>query len=858
MATSRVTTRDSDLPGRDLLDVDCEMLEKSWIDRDLALCAGLRRVSDIEGAALLGRKKVKHLAGILFPFFFPGERYPREFRIRVDSPEMEMVAGNKIKPKYKYLSPQQARPLLYFPPTVDPVDLDRTELPIIITEGEKKTLALARLATFQQDSNQPPRWLAIGIPGVWNWRGTVEIAINAKGERVPVKGPIPDLNRIAWKNRTVYILFDANVRTKPEVFQARRHLAAELLTRKATVILIDLPQHDGVNGIDDYIYQFGPEAALRLIQQSTAPEKVGGFTVEESGENWGVRYISRTPAKDESGRAVRDENGKLVMEDQSIFVCSPLHVEAQTRDSMSRSWGRWLTWTDNDNVTHHWAMPMSALAGEGAELRSRLLHEGLIIGANNAVKRGPRELLQAYLLTARPQRRLLCVSKTGWHDKRFVLPDLTIAAIDAEQVVYQTRDTAHHDYRMLGTLADWQSGVSALCENNTRLELGLAAAFAACFLGPLGDESGGFHFRGSSSSGKTTLLLAAGSVWGGGERNGFVKTWKATASGIEGTALRHNDTLLPLDELSQVAAEDAGDIAYQSANGQAKIRANKVCDLRDTPIWNVLFLSTGELSLDQHMQAANRKARGGQMVRLIEIPADAGKEMGVFEDLHSREDGAAFAKELSANATRWYGTASRAFLQRVATDSEIACRFVREQQSAFVRSQVPEAATGEVYRAAQRFGLVAAAGELGTLLNITGWHQGRSTEAARVCFEIWMSKRGTLGSFDEKVALDHVRAIIQTHDARFQRTEHEIVPNRLGWYLNGEYLFYPESFNEACAQARIGVDVALEALSKAGLLKRGDGKHKRPRRSLPGGTRPRFFVIDERIITNAGEEDGER
>ena len=42
----------------------------------------------------------------------------------------------------------------------------------------------------------------------------------------------------------------------------------------------------------------------------------------------------------------------------------------------------------------------------------------------------------------------------------------------------------------------------------------------------------------------------SGSVWGGGGINGFVRSWRATDNAIEGIALAHNDTFLPLDEIN--------------------------------------------------------------------------------------------------------------------------------------------------------------------------------------------------------------------------------------------------------------------------------------------------------------------
>jgi uncharacterized protein (DUF927 family) len=46
--------------------------------------------------------------------------------------------------------------------------------------------------------------------------------------------------------------------------------------------------------------------------------------------------------------------------------------------------------------------------------------------------------------------------------------------------------------------------------------LAISAAFAGPLLNLIDAESGGFHLRGASSIGKTTALVLAGSVWGGG------------------------------------------------------------------------------------------------------------------------------------------------------------------------------------------------------------------------------------------------------------------------------------------------------------------------------------------------------
>jgi putative DNA primase/helicase len=97
--------------------------------------------------------------------------------------------------------------------------------------------------------------------------------------------------------------------------------------------------------------------------------------------------------------------------------------------------------------------------------------------------------------------------------------------------------------------------------------------------------------------GKSTALAVAGSVWGGGEHGGYVRPWRATANGLEGVALGYCDALLCLDELAQISARDAGEVAYMLANGAGKSRSARDGSVRPAARWRVLFLSSGEIGL---------------------------------------------------------------------------------------------------------------------------------------------------------------------------------------------------------------------------------------------------------------------
>jgi hypothetical protein len=167
----------------------------------------MERETGIEPATseLVGRKGGNY-AGIAIPYFLPGSNTVREYRLRRDHPDIEIDSHGQVKPKQKYLSPPGRGNMLYFTPGITDAQLRDTALPLIITEGEFKTLALWRLANWNH--GERPRFLPVGVSGVYNWRGTVGKTTGPDESRLDVKGP--DLERIVWKGRKVVIAYDAD------------------------------------------------------------------------------------------------------------------------------------------------------------------------------------------------------------------------------------------------------------------------------------------------------------------------------------------------------------------------------------------------------------------------------------------------------------------------------------------------------------------------------------------------------------------------------------------------------------------------------------------------------------------------
>ena len=246
---------------------DLQKLEQSYIPPDLVAQARIFRLDTFAGARAVGRKPEfgKDYAGLLFPYIDPGQTQPYEYRLRRDNPDFEVKPDGTRKEKAKYLSPpgNKSSNLIYYVPGTAALYLQDTSIPIVITEGEKKTLALHR---FFSDTRQ--RVLAMGFPGIWNWRGTIGKTTDEEGRPVKVKGPIPRLDKVNWQGRTVRIVFDSNIDTNADVFAARDALAAELTKRGAIVYFVDLPQVDGVNGVDDLLAAKGAGFVRDVFDQA--------------------------------------------------------------------------------------------------------------------------------------------------------------------------------------------------------------------------------------------------------------------------------------------------------------------------------------------------------------------------------------------------------------------------------------------------------------------------------------------------------------------------------------------------------------------------------------------------------------
>ena len=449
-------------------------------------------------------------------------------------------------------------------------------------------------------------------------------------------------------------------------------------------------------------------------------------------------------------------------------ICGPLRVTGLARDGSDNQAALLLEFDTPYRSGRRWLMPLAMLAGDGAAFRSALLSQGFMT-PTDAKRRG---LLTEYLQSRTPAELVRHVPRVGWHGRCYVLPEETLGTNPAgDRVIFHSEAGIEARFSQRGTLAKWQHDLARLCIGNSRFAFAAATAFA----GPLlawasGMTGGGFQLIGPTSIGKTTAFLIAASVWGRGTESdpeSYIQKWRGTSNGFEYLGEQHNDSTLILDEMGQIDPVEAGQVCYMMADGAGKSRAKAGGGLRQKPTWRTLLLSSGEVSLEQHMRTAGKAMKGGQEVRLIPIPAEV-IPGSAAETNHEFDGGHALSGWVKQHAARCYGTAGRAWLEYLVANTEGLTAALRERMDAIETAIVSDRAAGQVQRGGRRFALVAAAGEMATDAGLTGWPAGEATRAARACYEAWIQSRGGSGSSEITSMLRQVRRFLEQHgEGRF-------------------------------------------------------------------------------------------
>ncbi|MFA9459908.1 DUF927 domain-containing protein [Thiohalorhabdus methylotrophus] len=619
--------------------------------------------------------------------------------------------------------------------------------------------------------------------------------------------------------------------------------------------LVAVPPKPG--DFNDLAQAYGLEAVAEALAAPYAPNPeeespAGEDRDPETGPPW--REAETPPGWRISASGVHrvDDDGN-----EDWVALAPVWVAALTRNPHGGGWGGVVRWLDRDHNPQERAIPYSRFHEQGNTLAQELADDGL------AVIPGKERKLAQFLGSCAPTARVRSVERLGWLDDSggalaYVQPHRVITAGGDEEVVYQperyspTARTIH----AAGTLDEWRAHVATPCHGNPSLIFAICAGLAAPLLRAAELESGGFHLYGTTTSGKTTWLQVAASVFGCGADpaqnpdTAFIRRWNATGNAVEGLAAAHNDAPLCLDEIGTCSARDFGALVYNVAGGQGRAAMSQNRNLKAPRSWRTLLLSTGELSTAAKIAEGGKKAKGGQLVRIADLALDP-----VLADTHG-EPVADFGDALKRACGRYYGTAGPALVEYLVGQSDDAFDLRNTVSTLLDRAAhrlTPDHLPAEQRRVLRRYGLVLVAGWLARRAGLVPFVDEEVEQAVRVVVDKWLASAETQSEAERGV--EAIQAFILRHGARFQaKSGGPEVRERVGYHDEGNalYLFTPEGFREACG-GHDSKTVANE-LDRRGLLYKNDASRHRSLHSV-GGKRPRFYAVREQILNDDSQPE---
>ncbi len=375
-----------------------------------------------------------------------------------------------------------------------------------------------------------------------------------------------------------------------------------------------------------------------------------------------------------------------------------------------------------------------------------------------------------------------------------------------------------------GTLEEWKENLIPLVKGRPYLITFLCAAFAGPLLKPTLHDSFGLHLFGRSTSGKTTAIQVAASVWGNATdpqaapRASFVQTWHTTTNALEAICAAHNDTLLCLDEIGKCEDKNFKNTIYNVFGGTGKQAMNTDRNLKAMRTWRIVAVSSGEISSKSKLEESGATVRAGQQIRLMDIPI-----------IGSIVDNASEATKLKHACSNFHGTAGTEFIKRLIVKYPTfdALTILFREALDHEAKKMPKGDSQEKERAMKHFALLKVAGvSAKTLLGLDIEYEEISSAVDTVA-TAWLNNSGDLTE-DER-AVNQVLAFISQHKhQRFKwiNTDKSNNPvNMCGYWQKStnRYFFTESGFEEACKGFEKR-DV-LRALKSRGILVCRDKDH---------------------------------
>lgn len=172
-----------------------------------------------------------------------------------------------------------------------------------------------------------------------------------------------------------------------------------------------------------------------------------------------------------------------------------------------------------------------------------------------------------------------------------------------------------------GSATEWFAFIKGIVKNSVALMFVIAAGFASILLavleGYIDVDNFIIHLFGFSSSGKTTALYLAASIFGSPDvrcGNGLISSWNGTKNALLRRLMNVNGVMLGLDEFSMSNEKNVTSLVYAISEGKERERLSRDARLLKCLSGTYIVMSTGECSI-----YSKTNGNLGLTVRILEM-----------------------------------------------------------------------------------------------------------------------------------------------------------------------------------------------------------------------------------------------
>ncbi len=542
-------------------------------------------------------------------------------------------------------------------------------------------------------------------------------------------------------------------------------------------------------------------------------------------------------------------------------LCGYLKPTHEVRDS-DNSWGMLVKFKDMNNTPRETFLKRTDWLGEKGAVEI-LQDQGLrLLG----LKKHKFDFINEYLNEFKPESKAIGIDMVGWQDDlaTYILPftddqrnSYTCTKEGEKPATYilQQKGIVTRFLKRKGTLEEWQRTVGAVCKGNYLHTFAIITALTPPTLKLLNEEGGFFLYAGNTSIGKSTILHVAKSVWGFENLGSF----RATDNSLESTCKNSNDGMLFLDEIGEIEPEALDKVIYMLANGATKGRSDRSGNAKAATHFKVLAQCTGEMGLAAKLAEKNKKAKGGQLIRMAELDADRGKGLNTFDILNINPDtdelfatGREQAEYLKLHASKNCGIVIDSFLKEAAKDIDGFIEDLEEAKAKWLERKFTGNEGVEVSRMAKRFSTIYASGIMAITFGIVPFTVEEVELCINAIFDNWLERFGGDSSYELKTMIDDLRKLcIEQQHSRFCNAEQSLeerinLPREKAGYWHkekNEFWIFQEVFKREVLKGKDN-KVFNPLLVKEGYLKKEEDMGYETKRQPKRESRQRFIVIN--------------